>query len=149
LSYDPATGLFVWTKRSGRRDMTGRVAGYRGHNGCWYVRFSGRRYKAHRLAWFYVYGCWPVGDIDHINGNPSDNRIANLREATPSQNQANSRAREGRLKGAYLRPSGKWRAKIRKDGRNLHLGTFATAEEAHAAYWSAAQRLFGEFARAA
>jgi HNH endonuclease/AP2 domain len=117
-----------------------------------YIRISidGRQHLAHRLAWLYVHGRWPAALIDHINGNPADNRIANLREASRSQNQANSGLRLGNrsgLKGISRKPYGTWSAQIFYQGTKHYLGTFATPEEAHAAYREAARRLFGEFAR--
>lgn len=90
--------------------------------------------------------------IDHVNGDSLDNRRCNLRYATRAQNLANSlqaTVKTGaRLKGTrYIRASGRWIAQITKDKQVHHLGTFDTAEEAHAAYAEAAVRLFGEFAR--
>ena len=103
-------------------------------------------HQAHRLAWLYVHGSWPVDQIDHINCDPSDNRICNLREATPAQNQANTRsyAKSG-FKGVRKNFS-KWNAYI--GGRTFkHLGSFDTPEEANAAYLTAARARSGEFAR--
>jgi hypothetical protein len=114
---------------------------------------DGERILCHVLAWFYTHGVWPADQLDHINGDKSDNRIDNLRIATASQNKANSgpyRNNPTGLKGAYwYKPLQMWVSKIRKDGKLHHLGYFATAEEAHTAYCEAAKRLHGEFARAA
>ena len=88
-------------------------------------------------------------DVDHINGDSLDNRRCNLRIATRSQNNANSNSTYGiiGLRGVSLNKSGKtYRSEIMKDGRKFPLGTFATAEEAHAAYTAARLRLYGEFA---
>jgi HNH endonuclease/AP2 domain len=91
--------------------------------------------------------------VDHINGVRHDNRPSNLRPATQSENLANTRLRSNNtsgLKGAsFHKQAGRWRAAIRIDGRQRHLGLFDTPEEAHAAYVRAARELFGEFARAA
>jgi hypothetical protein len=97
-----------------------------------------------------VYGRWPAEQIDHVNGVKGDNRIANLREATPTQNVANTLARRNNKcgkKGVVL-ARGKWQAQIYPNGRQIKLGSFNSAEEAHAAYCSAARIYFGEFARA-
>lgn len=149
--YDPAEGVFV---RKNARN--GSAAGRRlDHvNGGGYVAFSvdGSTYKAHRLAWLYVHGHWPCGILDHIDGCGSNNRIANLREATATLNKANEKLRvdnSSGFKGAKPHPNGKWQARISVGGKRLSLGYHATAAEAHAAYMRAASRHFGEFARSA
>lgn len=144
LTYDPSTGLFRWAvKRSGVR--YGEIAGSF-HDYC-RIRINRLEYKAHRLAWLYVHGRWPVGDIDHINGNPSDNRIENLRECSHAQNLTNTKLRSdntSRMKGVgKIRNLNLWRATFR--GR--HIGCFKTPEEAFAAYAEAARTEAGEFAR--
>jgi hypothetical protein len=108
-----------------------------------------KNYSAHRLAWLYVYGEWPSDQIDHINRNRSDNRIANLRIATPTQNQANrsvcKRNTTG-FKGVTVDPrTGRFRAKIRVNGKRTHIGVFDSAEEAGAAYVAASRRVYGDF----
>ncbi len=94
----------------------------------------------------------PAGmDVDHINGNPLDNRRSNLRVCTHAENQCNQKLRSSSgnpYKGVRLNKSGtRWWARISKNGKEQHLGTFATAEEAAAAYDEAAKQLSGEFAR--
>ena len=90
LVYDPDTGIFTRVAPSSTRVRAGDVAGHT-VNGSGYVAvgFAGKRYLAHRLAWFYVYGRFPDGSLDHINGVRHDNRIANLREATTRENSWN------------------------------------------------------------
>jgi len=110
-----------------------------------------KRYLQHRLVWLYVHGRWPKDQIDHINGNRSDNRLCNLREATCSQNLMNARAHSHNtsgLKGACKHEPGYWSSVIRVNGKNKYLGRFKSPEEAHAVYASAAKKYFGEFARA-
>jgi hypothetical protein len=112
----------------------------------------GRRFQAHRLAWLYVYGEWPNGAIDHINRDPGDNRISNLRLATPTQNNAN-RARPAcntsGVKGvSWIGKSRKWQAQITVHGRQKYLGRFSEKDLAVQAYRKAASAYFGEFARA-
>lgn len=145
LSYDPATGVLMWI--GGRANQRiGKKAGYCFRSGYVGVCIDGTSYLAHRLAWLYMHGRWPVDQIDHINGNGYDNRLINLREATRGLNTANSvTIGKNRLKGTSLARSGRWQARIKK-GSPIHLGTFDTEKEAHAAYVKAAKRLFGEFA---
>ena len=78
LNYDPLTGVFSWRVNGRGRSGVGTVAGGSNHKR---IAIDKKEYFVHRLAWLYVHGCWPTEDIDHINGDPSDNRIANLREA--------------------------------------------------------------------
>ena len=89
--------------------------------------------------------------IDHRDGNSKNNRLSNLRLSTHSENAANRRRYRNNasgFKGVSLEArTGKWMAKITKDGRTYFLGRFPTAEEAHAAYAAKARELFGEFAR--
>jgi hypothetical protein len=146
LDYDPETGVFTWL--AGRR--AGKIAGGFRSDGYHTISIgSSRRYFAQRLAFLYVYGRWPAEDVDHIDGNPSNNAIVNLREATRSQNLQNKRSRSNTssgLKGVTWQGR-KWVARIKRDGRNDYLGSFKTAEEAHAAYCAAAREAYGEFAR--
>lgn len=147
LRYDPETGLFIWL----HGQMEGRRAGAISKAGYIRIKISGRNYLAHRLAWLCVHGRWPDGGIDHRDGDGQNNRIANLRTATPEQNSFNKggyRNNRVGLKGVgYHAGTGKWRARIRHRGRLVSLGLFATAGEAHEAYVAAARNLFGEFAR--
>jgi len=148
LEYNQETGGFTWRVRRGPA-RAGSKAGSVGRAGYLSIETGGRVYQAHRLAWFYVYGEWPLGDLDHKDMVKTNNRIDNLRLATPSQNKANSRLHRNNtsgLKGAHYRRrrrGGRWQAKIQQ----VSLGHFDTAEEAHAAYVKAAQERFGEFAR--
>jgi len=93
---------------------------------------------------------WPATEIDHHNGNKSDNRWFNLRRATHAENAQNAVLRidnRSGYKGVNWRPTnGKWQARIQYSGRRVSLGYYDTVEEAHAAYVSAASRLHGEFA---
>lgn len=132
--YDPESGIFTHrADRAGREAQhRGRKAGSVGADG--YTRLFVRnvRYPAHRLAWLASYGNLPVGEIDHINGQRSDNRIANLRLVNRSQNHQN---RKG-VRGAAM-DSGRWTARIGVDGKSIYLGRFDTEEEARAAYLKA------------
>ena len=157
FDYDSATGIFTWRKNSYRNPhRVGRVAGWRRKTGYVILRVPGfGEWMAHRVAWTYVNGL-TIGDaeIDHIDGDPSNNAISNLRLATRSQQNQNKRVRSNArsgLKGAFYHAPGKknWRSAIKVDGRLIYLGLFLTPEEAHAAYRSAAEEHFGEFARVA
>lgn len=153
LRYDPDTGKFTWIKATGKKSKPGKAAGYKSGDDSYcriLLGIDGKRYRAHRLAWLYMNGQWPRLDVDHINGDATDNRWANLREATKTQNMANSRRYKNNasgIKGVHFhRQSGKWRAVVRIHNRNQHVGLFTDKFEAGRAYFAAAQRLFGEFA---
>jgi hypothetical protein len=152
LSYDPTTGEFLYRVRVARRTPAGSLAGSVNNEGYRHIRVDGRAYKAHRLAWLHVHGTWPGGMLDHIDGDRDNNRIANLREATRSQNLANSRpyrANSKYHKGINRRTSGLWDARISHNGKCHFLGCFKTEGEAVAAYASAARNFYGEYARIA
>lgn len=154
LEYDVYSGVFLWRVaiRNGLRP--GDVAGTIYKNGRRYIAIDKKRHFAHRLAWFYVHGVWPTDQIDHINRDRDDNRLANLRPATASQNIANRAVSQNNIagfKGVGCRVGGKeprYRARIRVNGRLIHLGDFKTPEAANEAYADAATLHFGEFARA-
>ncbi|WP_082710194.1 HNH endonuclease signature motif containing protein [Burkholderia sp. TSV86] len=136
LFYDEFTGAFSWQK-SMRAVKAGMVAG--SNNGKGYIQISvdGVRYAAHRLAWLYMHGSWPAREIDHIDGNRSNNAISNLREADRSLNNRNIRRARITNKLGILgvhRRGEKFIAQIRANGRELHLGCFQTPEEAREAY---------------
>jgi hypothetical protein len=136
LAYNPATGALTWKARPSKCVRVGDIAGTKRPDGRLQVRL-GAVYKAHRIAWLLHYGSMPVNFIDHINGDPADNRIANLRDVTASLNQHNRHAagRNNALGVLNVRrgSAGKFRAMASIDGKYRHIGTFDTAEEAHAA----------------
>jgi len=149
LSYDPDTGIFRWAKPR-PKVRVGSIAGYKHHKGHIEIEVDGKAYRAHRLAWLYIYGVWPKDQIDHKNLKRADNRIDNLREATNGQNCANRRSfGKAGIKGASLhKKSGRWHAQITHKKKCISLGYYRTAEEAHAVYVAKAVELHGEFARA-
>lgn len=151
LAYDPETGAFTWRVSRGRM-CAGMVAGGRYSNGYQRIRVDGEEYLAHRLVWLYTDGAWPAAEIDHINGDRSDNRRANLRLAAGWQNHANARLSKRNTSGfkgvSFDKRRGLWYAYIKKHGRMLNLGLYKTAEAAHAARLAKAKELFGDFARA-
>jgi HNH endonuclease len=151
LQYEPETGIFRWSRDTQcGRARAGGEAGTVNSHGYRHIYVCGRRYYAHRLAWLFMHGRWPAATIDHINGDPLDNRIRNLREATHTQNIQNSRRKTTRnkagLKGVSLSRT-RWRATINVYGNRMSLGTFDNKEDAAAAYATAARKYFGEFAR--
>lgn len=91
--YNPSTGEITWLKPAASvGHLAGKEAGTINGDGYRSIMIDGKLYQGHRLAWLYVYGVFPKGRLDHVNGIKTDNRIINLREATPSQNMMNSPA---------------------------------------------------------
>lgn len=148
IRYNPLTGEF-WRRLPSGKAIAGARADIAAPDGYRRIKFAGKDYSAHRLAWFFAKGEWPALAIDHRNLDKSDNRLANLRLATISQNGGNTRARRNGLKGITVHSCGKFQASVKKDGKSHYLGLFQTPEEAHAAYQRAAVELHGEFARTA
>ena len=145
LDYDSETGVFRWKVRASQRITVGDVAGCRKMPaGYCVIRIDGHLHKAHRLAWMHFFGAWPSTNIDHRNENGFDNRIANLREATHLENGQNisrpNRNNSHGLRGVVANGN-RWQAKISVAGHSHCLGTFATPEQAHAAYLAAKNRL--------
>lgn len=157
LSYDPETGDLTWRARDAtwfgsERDCkkwNTRYAGSRafrqidGHGRCNGV-ILGRNYRAHRVAWAIFHGLWPCGEIDHIDGNPANNKITNLREVSRRENMRNTKVRTDNTSGVTGVRAGRWRgwqASIMIDGRDVYLGTFSTVAEASVARRAAEQRL--------
>lgn len=137
LDYDPETGVFRWRERLMVRNRIGDVAGTIRKDGRREIGINRRTYLAHRLAWLHVHGVWPDSDIDHRNGIPDDNRIANLRLATRAQNLQNLQHVRSTNTSGYTgvqRQKNKWRADISLNRQHHFLGLFDTAEEASAAY---------------
>jgi hypothetical protein len=152
-SYDPGTGIFTAkTEREGSYRKIGDELGTVNVLGYVVIRIEKKLYLGHRLAWLYMTGEWPTGGLDHANGTRSDNRWANLRCATQRQNLQNSRKRSDNIsgfKGVRFRANrGHWYASLKVDGRNHYLGAFRDPVDAHLAYKAAAERHFGQFARA-
>ncbi len=145
LSYDPDTGLFRWKVQTSKRVKVGDIAGTLVKIGYISISIDADMIRAHRLAWLYVHGSWPTGDIDHIDGNRANNRWSNLRDVTRSMNAQNLKrahadnAASGLL-GVY-RDKKKWAASLTVNGKRHRLGNFTTPEEAHAAYLKAKREL--------
>jgi hypothetical protein len=148
IRYIPICGLFLYTENYPGKKR-GTVVGTTVTNMYTHISIYGKKYKAHRLAWLYVYGKWPEGQIDHIDGDPSNNRIDNLRLATQSQNNRNKKMSSNNTSGAkgVSRIGSRFQAQITVAGKRRYLGTFGTLNEAADAYKTAAEKYFGEFAR--
>lgn len=162
VDYDPETGIFLWKRHRGTTATikAGRIAGRvspsygRKMGGRRQIFIKGRYLYASRLAWLLVTGDWPSDQLDHINGDVLDDRFANLRECTQSQNMANARRALNNttgFKGVSFVESqngpNKFKATIKKDNKSIFLGWYPTAEAASAARNGAAAILHGSFAR--
>lgn len=123
LYYNPETGNFL-----PRSDAGIRIRSTLRDNGYFIVHYRNKKYLAHRLAWFYMKGHWPDREIDHINGNPSDNRFVNLRLADRTENAHNRRLGRNNTSGArcvtFERKTGKWRVGISRFGHKFWLGSY-------------------------
>lgn len=163
LRYEPETGKLFWRSRGrewfrSERAMNAWNARFAGAEAFYSVHKDGYlqgnifRLKrlAHRVAFALMSGRWPIGEIDHIDGDRKNNRPENLREANRYQNCRNSRSRVGSTSaflGVCRKRNGKWHAQIRIGGRQVHLGYFLDERDAAVAYDKAANKAFGEFAR--
>jgi len=151
LEYDPDTGVFRWRKGGPGRYYPGRIAGATNAGGYRVIAFDGERLRAARLAWLYMTGKWPEEHVDHINGNPADDRWANLREATRAENLHNVGLRPNNTSGvrgvSWNKRQQQWHARVNFNGTLFHCGYFDTLDEAKAARDAKAFSLAGEFAR--
>ena len=147
VSYDEETGAITWLVSRPGRCRIGGLAGSVNAQGYVMLSLDGQRYCGHRVAWLHVHGCWPSGQIDHIDGDRSNNALRNLRDVPSginSQNQRRARVtnRQGALGVGTVAKTGKYHARITVRGVTHGLGyAFNTIEEAHAAYVEAKRRL--------
>lgn len=132
LNYDPITGIFTWKQGKYKNKQAGTVAGKLPNQGYIRININKKEYKAHRLAWLYMYGEFPPKHLDHINRNREDNSINNLRLATDSVNSKNQTIYKNNSTGFHGVTShgDRWRARINVNGKKIHLGVFDTIEEA-------------------
>lgn len=145
LDYNPMTGIFTWKARPRSMfgtDVSWRVwnakhattqAGTDGH-GYRIISCFSKRFQMHRLAWLFMHGEWPAGCIDHINHDPSDNRIENLRVVSNDENQRNREISSNNTSGATgvrrHRGSSRWEARIGFEGKFIYLGIFLSKQKA-------------------
>jgi hypothetical protein len=143
-------GALYWKKNRGRV-LAGTRAGTPREKGHIQIVVNRKMYREHVLVWLMFYGEKPSLLIDHINGNPSDNRIENLRLATNAQNLANrgkTKSNTSGFKGVYRHnQTNKWVASIKHLGKKYNLGCYSSPEEAHEAYKKASISLNQQFAR--
>jgi hypothetical protein len=153
VKYDPDTGEFTWLKLNpnNRVSKIGGLAGSKDSYGYTVIQLNNVRYKAHRLAWLYMNGEMPSKSIDHINGCTSDNRISNLRDVSHSENCKNQKVHKRNTTGyrgvSYFKANKKYTAYITVNYKRIHLGYFATIEDAVNKVKEARATLHGEFAR--
>lgn len=144
ISYNKTTGIFTRRITTSRRAKAGAVVGKPCKGRYLEFRINRITYKSHRLAWLYVYGRWPKGEIDHINGDCHDNRISNLRDVPHQWNQQNFRKAMRHSVSGILgvsRENRKFRARIFVNGKEVRLGLFRSKKEAHLAYVEGKRRL--------
>ena len=136
LEYDPNTGLL-------KNRSSGLKIGSQHSRGYIQAHIFGETHLVHRLVWLYMHGKWPTKEIDHINGDRSDNRLTNLREANTSENAQNRKKRADNTSGfTGVRPhQSAWRADIKLNGKYKFIGSYETPELAHAAYLAAKTRV--------
>lgn len=142
-------GGLYWKQDRGSNAKSGHRAGRKLNTGYRSIHVSGRRYQEHRLVYLWHNGYLP-SQIDHVNRIKTDNRIENLRPATPSENQVNTpdRFNSSGYRGVrFIDKTGKWAARIYKQGKEIRVGTFDTAIQASDAYEIAAKEAYGDFAK--
>lgn len=137
LEYAPLTGEFKWKKCPANRWRSNEFAGGNTKDGYRIISIKGRKYLSHRLAWLWMHGSWPEGQIDHINHDRLDNRIENLRVVTLQENRKNQRLSKANKSGfigvSWATRDRRWRAAIQVKGKMMGLGDYKTFKEAVAA----------------
>lgn len=151
LDYNPDDGQFRWRNPTHSKYKVGDIAGSQHIQGYYGIKIDRVFYRRCRLAWFFVHREWPRHQLDHINRDKSDDRLANLRECTNAQNQWNTISKVNSKLGTknvhFSKRLGKYVADIRVNGRTKHLGCFDTLAEAIASRNTAAMLIHGEFFR--
>lgn len=144
LRYDEMSGHFFWLVHKSPRSKIGDKAGQYESGGYIRIKIDGVDYLAHRLAWLYTHGSWPESEIDHANRVRDDNRISNLREATPTQNKQNIGMKKNNKSGfigvSWDKNNNKWKAKIVVNYKAIQIGLFDDPEIASAAYLEAKKK---------
>ncbi len=147
LDYDPLTGVFIWkVPRKKGAIRSGTIAGCLEGRGYVAIKIFRKQWKAHRLAWLYMTGEHPIGEIDHINGVRTNNAWSNLRQASHKQNGENIKLRNDNTSGfrgvCFDKRRGRWMAKVEHYKKQYNLGYFDTAELAAEAARSKRADLF-------
>lgn len=150
LHYDPDTGLFARKTTRGGFPI-GSIAGRTQSHGYTYIMVDFKEYPASHLACLYMYGFLPSVCVDHINGNPTDNRISNLRPATLSENQQNTKMYKNNSSGikgvTWCNRAKKWMGTIQTDRKRKTIGYFDSLDDAAIAMKKARNELHGDFAK--
>ncbi|WP_162292052.1 HNH endonuclease signature motif containing protein [Stenotrophomonas maltophilia] len=148
LEYNPGSGAFIWVNPQSNRAKVGEIAGSIFGNGYRYIGIDGKSYKCSRLAWLVTHGEWPADKIDHADGNPTNDRISNLRPCSHAENMQNVRKGKTRAViasrhvGVYWNQrAGRWSADIMTNRQRLRLGLFECEDDAAAAYAAAKARV--------
>lgn len=150
LSYNEVEGVFTWNVTNSARATAGKRAGTINGPGYRCIQLDGVIYTEHRLAMFYVNGTW-TEFVDHINGVRSDNRMANLREATPLSNSWNSALRRNNTSGytgvCWHKQNRKWKVQLQFKGKSYSFGLYDDVHEAGKVADRERENLHKEFAR--
>lgn len=149
LHYDPVTGVFTRLVARCNKIDVGDVAGTVMPNGRRQISVLHKTYLAHRLAWLYMTGDWPPGELDHRDLDGDHNWWSNLRLATRTQNQANTRARKHNQLGLknVVKRGNRFRLRVTIDGKRVNVGQYGSIEEACAVHAELALKHNGEYAR--
>lgn len=149
LDYDFDTGVFTWKVNKAQRTKIGDVAGW-SYNGYREIEINNKKYKAHRLAWLYVHGEMPKNLIDHIDGDRSNNKISNLREATYQENSENYKTPKTNKSGvknvSWYKNLNKWVVSISVKKTAKTIGYYDDLELAELVAVEARNKYRGEFA---
>ena len=138
LVYFPDTGGVEWNENAIHISRKGKRAGMLSEQGYYRISVNGKLLFAHRIAWFLYHGQWPLWEIDHIDGDRTNNKIENLRDVSKNINQWNRKARKSNTTGfvgvSFSKLHNKYRAQIQVRGKNKHVGLYMSPEEAYVAY---------------
>lgn len=149
FSYDSITGIVTWKIVVLGGGEVGEEVGSLNSKGYRRVYLFDKHYYVHRLAWFLYYGFWPDGYIDHINGNAADNRLENLREATPAQNTFNKKKSINNTSGvkgiSWHKRDKKWQAALECNNKMIFVGYFKNLDDAKDAIEKRRLELHEEF----
>ena len=150
IDYNPKTGEFKWKKSPHHLIKAGDMAGGYEKRGYRIFKLKEKTIKGHRAAWAIIYGYFPSGEIDHIDNNPSNNRIDNLREVDRSRNQMNAKTPKHNKSGVkgvhYCKSKQKWLATIGFNKKKICIGHFDLFNEAVQARKDKEKEIQGEYA---
>jgi len=149
FSYDAESGIILWKKNPGKRNLLNKEAGSLRPDGYRHIAINGKCVLSHRVAWFLHYNCWPEKYIDHIDGNKINNNIKNLREADVFENAYNSLTPKNNTSGVknvyWNKQKSKWMARINLKGKCKFIGLFDDLDLAELAVMEAREKLHGKY----